>query len=337
MFCKKCGNSLFDGALFCQKCGAKVNEGSTANASPAYIVPTLAPAATKPPFPLKYIIIPTAVLAIAAIIIAAIVASGRPAETANGENGYIQQIGINSGFTGGTNNDTGGANNSVSLTMAVNGESLNNDLSYFCPADGGYAIGVYGTGSGSVQAASIEVGLPVSEIEPNKTYTEVSVVVGIISGNQVNNFTNQNISNLNVIAGDYRENQELVVKITGTINFNGTSVNFAARGTVSYKSTSDAQSALSTWQSGLVNSGGTGNNGGNNYANACPDCGGSGYCSICGGSGICSICHGRGGLSVPTYGQGGDDWVVCDGCKGNRGCPYCKGGICSSCGGAGHF
>lgn len=48
-------------------------------------------------------------------------------------------------------------------------------------------------------------------------------------------------------------------------------------------------------------------------------------CSVCGGSGICQVCFGRGGISYPTYGQGGDGWVECEGCHGNRMCRYCGG------------
>lgn len=48
-------------------------------------------------------------------------------------------------------------------------------------------------------------------------------------------------------------------------------------------------------------------------------------CSVCHGSGLCQVCHGRGGMSYNTYGQGGDGWVVCQGCKGNRRCKYCNG------------
>ncbi|MFR2155330.1 MAG: hypothetical protein ACLS48_12360 [[Eubacterium] siraeum] len=41
-------------------------------------------------------------------------------------------------------------------------------------------------------------------------------------------------------------------------------------------------------------------------------------CSVCHGSGLCQVCHGRGGMSYNTYGQGGDGWVVCQGCKGTE-------------------
>lgn len=65
MFCKKCGNALPDGAAFCQKCGTKVNENSV----PTYI----APARAKASFPLKYIVIPVVILAVAAIAIVSMV------------------------------------------------------------------------------------------------------------------------------------------------------------------------------------------------------------------------------------------------------------------------
>ena len=51
----------------------------------------------------------------------------------------------------------------------------------------------------------------------------------------------------------------------------------------------------------------------------------SNKCTVCHGSGICQVCFGRGGMSYATYGQGGDGWVVCEGCKGNRRCKYCNG------------
>ncbi len=70
-------------------------------------------------------------------------------------------------------------------------------------------------------------------------------------------------------------------------------------------------------------------------ANVCGACGGSGKCAICHGSGVCQVCFGRGGMSVATYGMGGDDWVECMGCHGDRQCKYCNRGLCSACGGSG--
>ncbi len=46
-------------------------------------------------------------------------------------------------------------------------------------------------------------------------------------------------------------------------------------------------------------------------------------CSVCHGSGICQVCYGRGGMSYTTWGQGGDGWVECTGCHGDRSCQYC--------------
>lgn len=329
MFCKKCGNPLPEGADFCQRCGSRVSRGSgEQNPAPPYN----APAVGKAPFPLKYVIIPVAILALAAIIIAAVITppldGGEVNATQNGADTSI------AASNGGASIAVGSANETA-VNMTAGGESVNVDLAYFCPIEGGYAVGVYGTGGGSVQALSVEAGLPGTAIAPNTTYTNANVVVGIVSGGQASNFTAQNISDLKVTVGDYSENQSLVVRITGSAELNGSPVNFAARGSVSYKSESDAQSALGAWQSSVSSLISSGGNNGGSAANACPGCGGSGYCASCGGSGICSICHGRGGLSVPTYGQGGDDRVVCDGCKGNGSCSQCTGGICPICGGSG--
>lgn len=76
MFCKKCGNALPDGAAFCQKCGTKVNENSV----PTYI----APARAKAPFPLKYIVIPVVILAVAAIAIVSMVTPDKSPDSSGG-------------------------------------------------------------------------------------------------------------------------------------------------------------------------------------------------------------------------------------------------------------
>ncbi len=46
-------------------------------------------------------------------------------------------------------------------------------------------------------------------------------------------------------------------------------------------------------------------------------------CNICHGTGVCQVCYGRGGVSYTTWGQGGDGWVECTSCHGDRSCQYC--------------
>ena len=100
-------------------------------------------------------------------------------------------------------------------------------------------------------------------------------------------------------------------RLSGTVHMNGGDARIEAAGEAEY-----TESAAGT-------------------GNVCGACGGTGLCSICHGSGVCQVCFGRGGMSVTTYGTGGDDWVVCQGCHGDRQCKYCDGGVCSFCGGTG--
>ncbi len=89
--------------------------------------------------------------------------------------------------------------------------------------------------------------------------------------------------------------------------------------------------------SGSSSGSGSGSSGGSSLPmiQTCLVCGGTGLCNMCNGTNLCQVCHGRGGMSVPTYGMGGDDWVVCQGCHGSRTCEYCNGGRCKTCGGTG--
>ena len=109
-------------------------------------------------------------------------------------------------------------------------------------------------------------------------------------------------------------------RLAGTVHMNGRDAEIAAAGEAEY-----AESAAA--DTGTTAAAGAGN--------VCGACGGTGLCAICGGSGVCQVCFGRGGMSVTTYGMGGDDWVVCQGCHGDRQCQYCDRGQCSFCGGTG--
>ncbi len=107
-------------------------------------------------------------------------------------------------------------------------------------------------------------------------------------------------------------------RLTGTVHMNGGDAEIAVAGEAEF-------TRSETGSTGAANS----------AAGVCGACGGTGLCSICHGSGVCQVCFGRGGMSVTTYGMGGDDWVVCQGCHGDRQCKYCDHGQCSSCGGTG--
>ena len=107
--------------------------------------------------------------------------------------------------------------------------------------------------------------------------------------------------------------------LSGTVHLTGRDAEIAVAGQAEYTESAAADTGTNAASTG----------------NVCGACGGTGLCGICGGSGVCQVCFGRGGMSVTTYGMGGDDWVVCQGCHGDRQCKYCDRGRCSYCGGTG--
>lgn len=109
MFCTNCGKNLSDNAAFCEYCGAQINRGNGVN--PQYQgnpnqIPIQVTAAPKKAFPLKYILIPTEILAAAAVLIVALLTAFKPSESVPVGSGYVQQNGGNVG--GNTNGNTGG-------------------------------------------------------------------------------------------------------------------------------------------------------------------------------------------------------------------------------------
>ena len=138
MFCKKCGNALSDGALFCKKCGNKVGGNSAAEnkpetATPKYIEQQVAPprytppqyrtsvppAAPKKSRRLRYILIPTGILATAAaVLITVLVNTHKPHQTIRIDTDYMQQNSSNMG--GNTGGNTGGSTQPPSSTNLTN-------------------------------------------------------------------------------------------------------------------------------------------------------------------------------------------------------------------------
>lgn len=117
MYCKKCGNQINDNAVFCQRCGTKTDE----SAAPNLDVPAYASAPVpKAAFPLKYVLIPTGIVAGAAVIIAGLISSRKQPQSPPAASGYVQQVetaGSSNNSSGGADSDSGG-NAAASLPEA---------------------------------------------------------------------------------------------------------------------------------------------------------------------------------------------------------------------------
>lgn len=295
---------------------------------------TNAPAAKKP-VPLKYILIPSIIFAVAAIVITVLVLVLKPGGNAPAGN----STNTGSSQSGGLGKLPGGTSSEISQqpvttnTLTLNGTAVQGaEFAYtYDSAYGHYFVVSYTEGSDTMMFMAV---LPENLCVSGASYSGNSVSSnGIIfdiilaSGSEYHEYDSVNNSevfgNLSVILSNVNLYQSAQFMISGNVYINGQTTSISASGSSAYKASSTATGS------------GT-NNGGYNGANVCGECNGTGYCCICNGSRICTICHGLGRFSVTTYGNG-SEYVTCSGCNGTGRCKYCSNGKCGSCGGTGHF
>lgn len=327
MFCEKCGCEVKDNAAFCENCGAQF--------TPA--VMSTSAAVAKKPVPLKYIVIPAVILAVAAIVITVLILVLKPG--GNAPAGNITNPGFSQ--SGNTGNLPGGTSSGIpqqpvtTNTLTLNGTAVQGaEFAYtYDSAYGHYFVVSYTEGSDTMAFMAV---LPENLCVSGASYSGNNVSAnGIIfdiilaSGSDYYEYDSMNhpevFGNLSVTLYSVNPYQSAQYMISGNVYINGRTTSISASGSSAYKASSTATGT------GTVT-----NNGGYNGANVCGECNGTGYCCICNGSRICTICHGLGRFSVTTYGNG-SEYVTCSGCNGTGQCKYCSNGKCGSCGGTGHY
>lgn len=337
MFCKKCGNYLDDDALFCEKCGSKVEKKT---------------AAPQKPFPLRYILIPTVILAATAVLIAVLVTTLKPRQSVPASNGdYAQQ---ETGNNSGGNLDTGNVNNENVDSENVDNENVDSENAdnENVDSNSGSVFEVGGKGLNLVNAVySRESGYTVVLFEG--TYDESAVLIVAAT---VDYFDNSSIYKqsdfgdkievmvyvLDTNTGEYAAGSSATQGISGaqittdenlTISVSGTllsdnygEITFLVNNEVTSTTMENIRNKLNAYNeftasgTGAVN--GDSDNGGQNQPIRCTSCYGSGNCHSCNGDGSCHICV--------------DGMTHCLSCNGSRICQKCGGrGICPYCGGDG--
>ena len=324
MFCDKCGCEIKNNAAFCENCGAPVSASAMNPIAPA----------VKKSVPLKYIVIPAVILAVAGIIITVLVLVLKPGGNTPAGNsttpGFSQSGGLGNlpGGTSGIPQQPAMANSLTLNGAAVQGA----EFAYtYDSAYGHYFVVSYTEGGETMMFMAV---LPENLCVSGASYSGNNVSAnGIIfdiilaSGSDYYEYDSINnpeaFGNLSVTLSGINLYQSAQFMISGNVYINGRTTSISASGSSAYKASSTAT--------------GTGaNTGGYNGANVCGECNGTGYCCICNGSHICAVCNGLGRFSVTTYGNG-SEYVTCSGCQGTGQCKYCSNGKCGSCGGTGHF
>ena len=287
--------------------------------------------------PLKYIVIPAVILAVAAIVITVLILVLKPggnAPAGNITNPGFSQSGNTGNLPGG--NPSGIPQQPVTTNMlTLNGAAVQGaEFAYtYDSAYGHYFVVSYTEGSETMAfMAVVPENLCVSGASYSGNNVSANGIIFdiiLVSGSDYYEYDSMNhpeaFGNLSVTLSGINLYQSAQFMISGNVYINGQTTSISASGSSAYKASSTA-----------TGTGAVTNNGGYNGANVCGECGGTGYCFICGGSHICAVCNGLGRFSVTTYGNG-SEYVTCSGCEGTGQCIYCSNGKCGSCGGTGHF
>lgn len=364
MFCKKCGNSLVDGAMFCKKCGNKVErkfsvtEESKPGAAPVprlleprntqqpqYSAPQQTapmygapvPAAPRKPFPLKYILIPTGILAAAAVLIAVLVTTLNPRQSVPAANsGYGQQTpgGNIGGNTGGNAGGNIGGNTIVNTGrgFVAGGKELNLVNAVYSKDSGTTAILFEGTLN---ELAVLVIVGTTGSFDDASTYYQsdfgdkIEVIVCAVDTNTrdfaMGSSATQGVSDAKITCSG-----NTMISVSGTLSGDKFgNLSFSVNGEVTNTSIENIRTKINAYNEFATPSGGGGNvggNGGGNQPIQCTGCSsrGRGKCRFCNGDRSCHICV--------------DGMSHCLSCNGSRICQYCGGsGLCHYCGGDGYY
>lgn len=337
MFCEKCGNSLPDGALFCKKCGNRVEGSPGAAPEPQPVAPP--PVVPQKTFPLKYILIPTGILAAAAVLIAVLVTTLKPRQSVPAANsGYGQQtpggnIGGNTG--GNTNGNTGG--NAGGNTMVNTGNAFVAGGKEFNLVNAVYSrdsgtTAVLFEGTLNELAVLVIAGTTGSFDDESTIYQsdfgdKIEVIVCVVDTNTrdfaMGSSATQGISDAKITCSG-----NTMIAVSGTLSGDKFgNLSFSVNSEVTNTTMDNIRAKINAYDEFTTPSGGGGNAGGNGGGNQpmnCPNCSsrGRGLCRFCNGDGSCHICV--------------DGMSRCLSCNGSRICQYCGGStFCKYCGGDG--
>lgn len=361
LFCEKCGNGLPNGALFCKKCGNKMDITSpeTKKSTPAathepqpvapppvapqYTAPqpvapqytartygTSVPATPQKTFPLKYILIPTGILAAVAVLIVVLVITLKQNQSSPSGNGGFGGLQTSVGNGGGNNlggNNPGGNNpggGNVGSTGFVAGVQDFNLVNAIYSREGEYtAILFEGTYD---ELAMLVIAATNGGFDNSTTYNQsnfgdkIEVIAVLLDTNTGECFTGssatQGISGARIVTGSNTE-----VSVSGTlVTSEYGEIPFSVSGSLTNVSMDSIRNKITAYDEYSPSAG----NGGGNQPMNCTGCSsrGRGLCRFCNGDGSCHICV--------------DGMDRCLSCGGSRICQYCGGSTyCKYCGGDG--
>lgn len=382
LVCKKCGSSLPDNAMFCKKCGNKVDitppvtkeskpeatheprlsepqntqqpqqtvpqynvqqptaprQTAPQYTAPQYTAPmygTPVPAAPKNPFPLKYILIPTCILATVAVLIVVLVITLKPKQPSSSGSGGLGGFQTSVGNGGGNDPGGNGGGGNIGSTGFVAGVQDFNLVNAIYSREGEYtAILFEGTYD---EIAMLVIAAANGGFDNSTTYNQsnfgdkIEVIAVLLDTNTGECWTGssatQGLSSARVLTGSNTEasvSGTLITSEYGEIPFSASS----SLTNVSMDSIRNKIAAYDEYSPSAGNGGGNagGGNGGGNQPMNCVGCSKhvpqKGMCPSCDGDRSCHICV--------------DGMERCISCGGSRVCQKCGGsGLCPYCGGDG--
>lgn len=308
--------------------------------APQYTAPmygTPVPAASKKPFPLKYVLIPTCILAAVAVLIVVLVITLKPNRSSPSGNGGLGGLQTSVGNGGGNNpggNNPGGNNpggGNVSSTGFVAGVQDFDLVNAIYSREGEYtAILFEGTYD---ELAMLVIAAANGGFDNSTTYNQsnfgdkIEVMAVLLDTNTGECLTGssatQGISGARILTGSNTE-----VSVSGTlVTSEYGEIPFSVSGNLTNVSMDSIRNKITAYDEYSVSAGngggnaGGGNGGGNQPMNCvgcskrergkCPDCNGDRSCHICvEGMERCISCGGS---------------RICQKCGGSGLCPYCGG------------
>lgn len=353
-FCQKCGRKLMADAEFCDSCGARqVTVEQTQTTSPVSTVvpaephtapqpqqPAVPPVTRKSKAPLIIGICVGIVVLIIAVIITAVIAGsatgGNQPQTS--DIGSTPQTSDINSTPQTTDNivtslpDTSAPENSaVSSVLEAgtseikrSGSEITSGNAFFYCSDGVNLFSISTMKDTSTEGYAISAMIPDSYLSEGTQYDKSVLTLDncygeyyVIEDGVTNIYTTKDNPDMfvsMVFTPVKLSATEAEFTISAAISYDKEEFTFEGRGYAIDGSQSENGDTTTTVQPSVTDP---------PSADPLPVI--SNKCTVCHGSGICQVCLGRGGMSYATYGQGGDGWVVCEGCKGNRRCKYCNG------------
>ena len=230
--------------MFCPYCGGQTNVGNTTQAPTVNYGASYT--AVKKIVPLKYIVIPVAILAVAAIVITVLVLTLNPGSSQQGGGNFSQ---------GGGNFSQGGDNFSQpyqteQLTMTVNGENIPVTLSGFTEADYTHAAVFMGKKGTKLYAVQVEFNSFEHPdcLSSNATYNPLSNRHGEMlrvwfgykdSSTGAEIFTDtfsspSEFKSVQVSVGEFKPNEKMGLSVTGKVSEDGLNFNFSVSGSLKF-------------------------------------------------------------------------------------------------------